>query len=603
MIKVLLVEDDSIEFKLFKRNLGKISSDIEVDWASSPITALDYLAERNYDCLVSDYWMPELSGLMFLSKIRESKNNLPFIFFTGQGDEEIAAEALRLGADDYFRKDSSFALYSRLYNSIKNKVALYRSHKAEELAMQKLKLSEERFRKIFEQSPIAIEIYDAEGKLISANSTCLEVFGISNISHIKTFNLFEDPNISEEMKQYLKNGLICTNELKFDFDLVKKHNLYPTSKKGFIYLHVVISPLFEEEQTRTIVGYLVQLSDITQRKMAEKEIIELKDRLLDENAYLQEEIKEITNYGEIVGSSKELKAALSRLEKVGKTEATVLIRGESGTGKELFARAIHNLSDRNSRPMVKVDCSALPENLIESELFGHEKGSYTGALEKKIGLFEIADKSTIFLDEIGELPIQLQSKLLRILQDGEFLRIGNTSPISIDVRIIAATNRNLEAMIEEGKFREDLYYRLNVFPVFSPPLRHRKSDIQILARHFVQKHSSRLNKKNLSINKNQIKELESYSWPGNVRELENIIERSLIISSDNQFILDNSFKGSLKEKNDEEMNLDNIVKNHLIAVLEQTNWKVSGEDGAAKLLGINPQTLFSKMRKLGIKRP
>ena len=262
------------------------------------------------------------------------------------------------------------------------------------------------------------------------------------------------------------------------------------------------------------------------------EVEQLKQRLQAENIYLQEEIQLTHNFQDIISQSQVMTEILHKVEQVAKTDATVLILGESGTGKELLARAVHYSSGRADRPLVKVNCAALPTNLIESELFGHEKGAFTGALAKKIGRFELADKGTIFLDEVGDLPLELQAKLLRILQEGEFERLGNPSTIKVNVRIIAATNRRLEQAVKAGEFREDLYYRLNVFPLIGPPLRDRKEDIPLLVNHFLQKFTGKTGKAIKSVSREAMMKLQSYHWPGNVRELENIIERGVILAQD-----------------------------------------------------------------------
>ncbi|MBC7921535.1 MAG: sigma-54-dependent Fis family transcriptional regulator [Ferruginibacter sp.] len=333
-----------------------------------------------------------------------------------------------------------------------------------------------------------------------------------------------------------------------------------------------------------------------------REVEQLKNQLQAENHYLREEIKLTSNFEEIVTQSKLFQKVLRKVEQVAPTHTSVLLLGESGTGKELLARAVHHLSGRKNRPLVKINCAALPASLIESELFGHEKGAFTGAIAQKIGRFELADGGTLFLDEIGELPIELQAKLLRVLQEGELERVGNPKTIKVNVRVIAATNRDLEKEIGEGKFREDLYYRLNVFPIVSPPLRERKEDIPLLAHHFCAKHGPGMGKKIDVIPPDVLEALVAYNWPGNVRELENIIERSLIVSPGRKLELgDWSRRGTLAKRVNP-VTLEECERNHITAILETTRWKVSGEHGAAKILDVVPTTLESKMKKLGIKR-
>ncbi len=337
-----------------------------------------------------------------------------------------------------------------------------------------------------------------------------------------------------------------------------------------------------------------------------KEIEALKNQLQAENKYLQEEIKLNNNFEEIVSKSKLFHKVLQQVEQVASTDATVLVLGESGTGKELIARAIHNISNRSKKPLVKVNCATLPANLIESELFGHEKGAFTGALERKIGRFELADGGTIFLDEIGELPVELQAKLLRILQEGEFERLGNPKTMKVNVRIIAATNRNLKLAIEKKEFREDLYYRLNVFPILSPPLRDRKEDIPLLVKHFLQKYEGKMGKKITNVPAKVIDTMLGYDWPGNIRELENLIERAMILSPGDSLEYGDWLPSvhSISSENGKSSpsTLEDVEREHIIETLKKVNWKVSGEKGAAKILGLNATTLEARMKKLGIKR-
>ena len=373
-----------------------------------------------------------------------------------------------------------------------------------------------------------------------------------------------------------------------------------------------------KNQKDELLGAVVIFQDITQRKAAERvlketnvnlqqalaEVEQLKSRLEAENKYLQEEINLSHNFEKIISKSKIFKKVLAKVTQVAPTDATVIIMGESGTGKELIARAVHNLSERESRALVKVNCAALPANLIESELFGHERGAFTGALNKRLGRFELADGGSIFLDEIGELPIELQSKLLRVLQEGEFERLGSARTISVNVRVIAATNRNLQEEIENGTFREDLFYRLNVFPIKVPPLRERREDIPLLVQHFLAKHGKRFGKKPPIVTKKIMEELSNYTWEGNVRELENVIERAMIISQGNKLELgDSLYHPNHSAKKQKITTLEENERQHILKILEKTNWKVSGKNGAAKILDIKRTTLEARMKKLNIYRP
>ena len=356
----------------------------------------------------------------------------------------------------------------------------------------------------------------------------------------------------------------------------------------------------EIEQTLRAAVELYELRD--KNKSLVEELSRLNALLKEENKYLKDQVYSIEEFTDIKTNNEEYKSLLDMIKKVAVTNSTCLIQGETGTGKELIANAIYNFSNLSDKPFVKVNCAALSDNLIESELFGHVKGAFTGATSDRIGRFELANGGTIFLDEIGELNESIQTKLLRIIQDGEFQRIGSNTNIKTKVRILAATNRHLEQRIKAGKFREDLYYRLNVFPIKTIPLRKRKEDIQILSEHFAQKYASRLGMEKYSISKKGLKKLQYYNWPGNVRELENIIQRYLILEQGG----DLEFKNWIPESYDfdvtSDLSLAENEKQHILCALAKTNGKVFGPGGAAEQLDINPKTLISRMSKLGIKR-
>ena len=351
-----------------------------------------------------------------------------------------------------------------------------------------------------------------------------------------------------------------------------------------------------------------KIEDAQKLNAALNQVEALKTQLEAENVYLKDEIKLKYNFSNIATVSNSFIKILKNIENVAKTESTVLILGETGTGKELIARAIHEISYRKSRPLIKVDCTSLPASLIESELFGHEKGAFTGAISKKIGRFEFADQGTIFLDEIGEISLEIQSKLLRVIQEGEINRVGNSKPNKIDVRIIAATNRNLEKEVKLGNFREDLFYRLNVFPILIPPLRDRKEDIPLLTQHFVKKYSQKSGKNIDKIPQSVINSLRNYNWPGNVRELENIIERAVILSKGSKLEVRDVFKNFENSEPSSQFEtrtktLEEVERDYILKVLKSVDWHVYGENGAAKLLGMKPTTLSSRMKKLQIYKP
>jgi formate hydrogenlyase transcriptional activator len=348
-------------------------------------------------------------------------------------------------------------------------------------------------------------------------------------------------------------------------------------------------------------------SNALERKWADQkiqkalaEIEALSEALKAENIYLRDQIKVEQTYEEIIGQSDAIRKVLLQVEQVAATDSTVLILGETGTGKELIAHAVHNQSSRKSRPMIKLNCAALPPTLIEAELFGREKGAYTGAQTAQIGRFEAANDSTIFLDEIGELPLDLQSKLLRVLQEGQFERLGSSATVKVDVRVIAATNRDLARAVSEGRFREDLYYRLNVFPILVPPLRERRDDIPLLVWAMVKEFGKVFGKTIEQIPRKSMEALMGYRWPGNVRELRNVVERAMILSINTTLVVelpDGSVSGIVQATSLEEME-----RAHILAVMERTGWRVRGSNGAAEILGLKPTTLDSRMKKLGVKR-
>ena len=343
-------------------------------------------------------------------------------------------------------------------------------------------------------------------------------------------------------------------------------------------------------------------------KNALAKVEELKKDLEEENLQLKQELQGGFQFDDIISASETYRRVLQQVEQVAPTDTTVLILGETGTGKELVARSVYRLSKRAGRPLVKVNCAALPESLIESELFGHEKGAFTGAYARKIGRFELADGGTLFLDEIGELPLEMQVKLLRVLQEGEFEPLGSNHTRKVDVRIIAATNRNLEEAVANGEFRADLYYRLNVFPIVNPPLRERREDIPLLAKYFTNKYAAKTNKKITSVSKKTLQLLEMRPWPGNIRELENIIERAVVLNHGPKLEIsewqENSILGNTQTPNSEAgfETLAQHERKHIVAALARTNGRVTGASGAGKLLGINDKTLQSRMRKLGLSR-
>ncbi len=453
-----------------------------------------------------------------------------------------------------------------------------------------LKDNEERLRDLFDEAPIAYVHEGVDSKFIRANRTAMRTLGITPDQVEGTYGrsfIPDTPDAQRRLKAAFDSVGRGTDTSGVVLELRRKDNGKP------LWIKWWSRPDPSGTYTRTM------FVDITEQVLMEQE----KARLEAQNVYLQEEIKGSHNFEELIGASSSLKKVLNNVERVAPTDSTVLITGETGTGKELIARAIHNLSSRKDKPLVKVNCAAIPAGLIESEFFGHEKGAFTGALTKKMGRFEVAHKGTIFLDEIGELPLDLQSKLLRVLQEGEFERVGGTQTFKVNVRVIAATNRNLEQLSKSGQYRPDLYYRLNVFPVHVPALREREGDIPLLAQYFVRKFAANLGRKIDRIPERMIAALQRYQWPGNVRELEHVIERAVILSEGPELeLIDWLSSSDNKGVTGRTLTLEELERQHIFDVLEHTNWRVSGDKGAAAILGLKSTTLEARMKKLGIER-
>jgi len=470
-------------------------------------------------------------------------------------------------------------------------------------------------------------VLDFNLKVVKANRSFYRTFNVKpdETEGILIYDLgngqWNIPKLRELLEDILpQNSLFHDFEVEHNFETIGRkimhlnaRRIYRKSNKTQLIL-LAIEDVTDREYYKRDLEELVKNRTaelIVARKAAEKrkqtaetalsEIKKLKDQLEAERAYLQEEIKLEYNHENIIGQSDGLKYVLYKVEQIAGSNTIVLVLGETGTGKELVARAIHGLSLRKNRALVKVNCAALPSNLIESELFGHEKGAFTGSHSRHLGRFEIANGTTIFLDEIGELPLELQPKLLRVIQDGEFERLGSSRTIKVDARIIAATNRNLEEEVRKGRFRDDLWYRLNVFPITMPPLRDRMEDIPLLVEFYLKKISKRMGKTIEFIPVTVMDALRNYHWPGNVRELENVLERAVINSSGPKLRLVDELKKSDKDLTKTTQTLEAVERAHIIQVLEQTHWKVSGKNGAAEILGLNRSTLRARMRKLGIR--
>ncbi len=466
-----------------------------------------------------------------------------------------------------------------------------------------LRNEKEMLDKILDELPGTFYIWDDTPRLIRRNKRHDEITECCEDDYAKMgpmdfFDEVDHAMVASAMEEVFTKG-----------EVVMEATLVSRSGKKIPHLYTAVRTMLDEKPV--LMGFGV---DISKQKLAEQRLHDalatigkLKDQLEEECVYLGEGIKQMYDYENIIGQSEVMQYVFYNMKQIAPTDTTVFIQGESGTGKELIARAIHHESKRNLLPLIKVDCSSLPANLIESELFGHEKGAFTSASEKRIGRFELADGGTIFLDEIGELPLELQPKLLRILQDGEFERLGSSKTRHTNVRVIAATNRNLEEEVQQGRFRKDLWYRINVFPLTIPPLRERGGDIGLLANWMTKKHQRSLGKQINKIPMDVLNDMQSYGWPGNVRELENVIERSVIVTSGDKLRLASSLKGVGAEEEISEdapiKSLAELEKGHILRVLTKTHWKIAGKGCAAELLGLNASTLRGRMRKHNINRP
>jgi len=593
---ILIVDDEVANLKLLKELLSR--KGYQVRFSDRPQLAIESALEQPPALILLDVRMPEMDGFEVCRRLKQDERtrDIPIIFISALQDVQDKIRGFEAGGVDYitkpFQEEEVLArvqTHMALYNIQQNLEELIAERTAE------LAESEAKYRGLVDNSIVGVFTTTIDGRFTFVNDAMARMFDFDNPDTMiaqRSLERWRDPKDRERMLAELQQHGSVTN---FEAETITHTDRH---------IHVLLSA---KQVGNDIIGMVM---DITERKQSEielkqtyTEIEQLQSQLEAESAYLQEEIKLEHNFENIIGQSDALKYILHRVEMVAPQDSTVILLGETGTGKELIARALHRLSSRNKRPLLKVNCAALPAELIESELFGREKGAFTGATTTQVGRFELANESTLFLDEIGELPLELQAKLLRVLESGEFERLGSPRILHSDARIITATNRDLEEAVRQKRFREDLWYRLKTFPITVPPLRDRTEDIPLLVDHFVKLFSRKMGKKpaSLKITKSSMQALKAYSWPGNVRELEHVVESALITSQKNKLHFDLPKTADVatgRLKSFEEMEREYILK-----VLKAKNWKIKGKDSASSILGLPPSTLRSRIKKLGLKRP
>jgi len=621
---ILVVDDQPVNIELLEAHLVPLG--YEVVKAVSGEEALKILSANQIDLVLLDVMMPVMSGFEVLEKIRadEKTRLIPVVMVTVLKETEDRVKALEAGCDDFISKPfDRHELLARVRSLLRIKSLHDEVQEARELVESTINAVRE-----------PLVVLDQNLRVVTASNSFYDFFTVKpeetvgQIIYDLGNGQWDIPRLRTLLEEILSlNSVFNDFEVEHVFESIGPKIMHLNARR--IYQEVnhsqlilfAIEDVTEREFYKRNLEILVEARTtelVEARQEAEKgklvaeaalcQIKILKKQLEEEKAYLKEEIKLEHNHENIIGKSDALKYVLYKVEQIAATNTTVLVLGETGTGKELVARAIHHGSPRKKRALVKINCAALPATLIESELFGHEKGAFTGSSSKQLGRFEIADGATLFLDEIGELPMELQAKLLRVIQDGEFERLGSSHTIKVDARIIAATNRNLEEEVKKGHFREDLWYRLNVFPITMPPLRDRIEDVPLLVDYYIRKIAKRLGKSTGIISKMTMETLQNHHWPGNVRELENVLERAVINSSGPKLRLVDDFDRPLinlskPQKTMEAKTLEEVERDYIVSVLEQNQWKVSGENSATEILGLNRSTLRARMRKLDIVKP
>lgn len=593
---ILIVDDEVANLKLLSQILSQHG--YQVRPAERPQLAIDSAINQPPALILLDVKMPGMDGFEVCRRLRQDKrtHDVPVIFISALHETKDKVRGFEVGGMDFITKpfqEEEVLVRVRTHIELRNMQL-----NLEELVARRsaeLANSEAKYRGLVENSIVGVFATTLDGHITFVNDAMVRMYDFDSTEQMITHGAlarWRNPKDRERMVAELKQQGYVTN---FEAE--------STTHTGR-HIHIIFSA---KQIGNDVIGMVM---DITDRKQAEielnrayTEIKQLQAQLAAESAYLQQEIKLEHNFENIIGQSEALKYVLRRVEMVAAQDSTVILLGETGTGKELIARALHQLSSRSKRPLVKVNCAALPGELIENELFGREKGAFTGATTPQVGRFELANKSTLFLDEIGELPLELQAKLLRVLESGEFERLGSPRTFHTDARIIAATNRDLEVEVREKRFREDLWYRLKIFPITIPPLRDRIEDVPLLVDHFIQLFAKKMGIEaaGLKITKSAMQALQDYTWPGNVRELMHAVESALITTVNNELHFDlpktaDSAAGKLKS-------FAEMERDYILEVLKTTDWKIGGKDSAAAILGLPPSTLRSKIKKLGLKRP
>jgi len=643
-LRILVVEDSRRDLDLIVREFQLAGYSVQAERVETAEELTAALARASWDAVISDNALPSFDATGALSVLQSSHPEIPFVIFSGMIGEERAVGLMKAGASDYVSKRNLPRLIPVIERELRDAAERVERRRIES-QLGEMRAQQER---MLNQRSVLLDITNGVIGSLDRHSLCQAIFEAIRASvpecsavvlvlrvmesdALDTVIAGTDPQAVAAGEVRLRG--VGRTVLENRCVLVPGEDTLlsagvgssiagPLITKGEPFGALILAgaaagrPLLDMDFFTRICSQVALAAD---NVISYEKIAELKARLERENAYLIEEIKSEHNFEEMVGASPPFRALIETVRRVAPTDATVLITGESGTGKELVARAIHSRSPRSAKPLVKINCAAISAGLVESELFGHVKGAFTGALDRRVGRFEFAQGGTLFLDEVGELPLETQAKLLRVLQEHEFEPVGSNRTIQTDVRIIAATNRQLDQWVKEGRFRADLYFRLNVVPIEIPPLRERRSDIPDLVSFILAHHNRQFGRKIESVADETMQRLLAYSWPGNIRELQNLLARAVVLSTGPVLRLgddllpsasintaDSALRASEIAPNHASQGhqaLNDVERSHVLQVLRDTNWVIEGSRGAALKLGLHPNTLRSRMKKLRIERP